>query len=325
MEGEQYVPLLKRAFTLWAEDEAASGERLLTLTGGLLIGSAQDVVVAGALASCQAHGLAYEMLDPAQVHSQFPAFTLADGEVALYERDAGVVRPEAAIGAELRLATEAGATVRTGEAVLDWTAGDDGVTVTTAAGELSADRLILAPGAWSPQLTRLDVPLRVHRRIQHYWKPELGLDGFEPGEFPIWMWGYGQGDIAYGMPANDGMVKAAFHHGEDPADPDAGAEPVRDGEIDAMRQWLAPRLPRLGAGEWVGSQPCLYTLTPDEHFVVGPHPRHPERVLVACGFSGHGFKFVPVIGEILADLATAGWTPYDIGLFDPARFNQVSA
>ena len=120
------------------------------------------------------------------------------------------------------------------------------------------------------------------------------------------------------MPALEGAVKAALHHGHEQADPSVGPAPVRADEVADMRSWLADRLPGLAAGDWLGSKPCLYTLTPDEHFVVGPHPDHPE-VVVACGFSGHGFKFAPIIGEVMADLVTTGSTEHPIALFDPAR------
>ena len=126
-------------------------------------------------------------------------------------------------------------------------------------------------------------------------------------------------EAAYGLPGLDGMVKAAMHHGSEKADPDAGLAPASADEVDEMRQWLEVHLPALAAGGWLGAKPCLYTLTPDEHFVLGRHPEH-DRVAVACGFSGHGFKFAPVVGQILADLALDGHTRHDVALFDPARF-----
>ena len=362
-EGSAYVPLVRRAYELWQTLEGAAGTRLLSPTGGLMLGRPDSLTVRGASASAQAHGLAHEMLDAVQVRRRFPAFTPADDEVALYEEATGLLRPERAIAAQLLLAGRAGADLRYGAAVTGWRATADGVTVTTATGTHESAHLILCPGAWAPELLAdLGVPMVVRRRVQHYWRSPGG--DYAAGRFPSWMWEYGDGAIAYGLPAPGGEgidrgVKAALHHASAPvADPPGAADPVMDragpvvdrvgasvdragpavvdhaggpvdpdvgageatpAEVRAMRGWLATRLPALAASDWLGSKPCLYTLTPDEDFVVGRHPRH-ERVTVACGFSGHGFKFAPVVGEILADLALDGSTAHPITMFAPDRF-----
>jgi sarcosine oxidase len=316
MEGPGYVPLIQRAYGLWRELEAATGATLVTTTGGLMLGLPTSAAVAGARAAAEEHGLPHELLDAAEVRRRFPAFTPADEEVGLFEEIAGLIRPEQAIAAHLRLARAYGADLRTGVAVSDWLAGPHGVAVTTPDGRIEADRLVLAPGAWAVGLTRLPVPLRVERRVQHYWRgtdPSL----FEPGRFPVWIWEYAPGEAGYGLPAVDGAVKAAMHHGSETVDPDRGAEPARVEEVAQLRRWLSTRLPALAAGDWLGSKPCLYTLTPDENFVVGEHPAQPN-VWVACGFSGHGFKFTPVVGEILADLVT-GTGRRPPALFSPSR------
>lgn len=172
-EGADYVPLLRRAYQLWSVLEEKTGQALRTSTGGLMIGSAEGTIVGGALASARAHGLAYELLDVAEVRRRFPAFTPAETDAALYEEVAGLVRPEAAIAAQLRLARRAGADLRYGVAVHGWRAvTGGGVAVATAAGDLHAERLVIAPGAWAPGLLAdIRVPLRVERRVQHYWQP----------------------------------------------------------------------------------------------------------------------------------------------------------
>ncbi len=318
MEGADYVPLIRRSYELWRELESDASEPLLTVTGGLMLGRPDSAAVAGAAAAARAHGLAHELLDASEVRRRFPAFTPSEDEIALYEEVAGLVRPERAIAAYLRLARIAGATLYPDTAVDEWTASADGVSVATVEGMVHGERLILCPGAWAPALTRLRVPMRVQRRVQHYWQPSTA-DAFQLGSFPIWIWEYGTGLAAYGLPAIDGAVKAAVHHGEEAVDPDVGAAPPHPAEAEAMRRWLSTRLPDLATGKWLGGKQCLYTLTPDEHFVLGLHPDCPT-VAVACGFSGHGFKFAPVIGEILADLVTTGATSHSIGLFDPKRF-----
>ncbi len=319
MEGPAYVPLVRAALPRWRELEATAGIGLLDQTGGLMLGRLDSFAVGGALATAQAQNLPHELLDADQVRRRFPAFLPGDDEVGVYEEVAGLVRPEAAITTLLRQARARGADLRPDVGVRDWQSGSGGVTVRTDTGEeMHADRLVLAPGAWAPDLIRLSVPLRVQRRVQHYWRaadPEL----FEPSRLPVWIWSYGPDEVAYGLPAVDGSIKAALHHGSEPVDPNHAAAPARAEEVGAMREWLATRIPSLAEGGWLGSKPCLYTLTPDEHFVIGRHPDHPE-VAVACGFSGHGFKFAPVVGEILADLVLVGQTRHDIALFDPARF-----
>jgi len=318
LEGEEYVPLVRRSYDLWRDLEETTGETLLTTTGGLMLGPTDSKVVGGALESARIHDLAHELLDSDELRRRFPQFSPGDGDVGLYEDVAGLVRPESAIAAHLRLAAEAGATVRAGVTVRGWEATATGVRVDTDDGPLHADRLVIAPGAWASDLVRLPIPLRVERRVQHYWRPNGPAEDFTPGRLPVWIWEYAPGAMAYGLPELGSGVKAALHHGPDPVDPSTGAAGPTDDEIAAMREWLRTRLPRLAAGEWVDAKPCLYTITPDEHFVIGRHPDHPA-VAVACGFSGHGFKFSPVIGEILADLTESGATPHPIALFDPAR------
>ena len=318
MEGAEYVPLLARSYELWRELQESTGESLLTVTGGLTLGLASSAAVSGALATAREHVLPHEMLDAAEIRRRFPAFVPVDDEVGLFEEVGGLIRPERAIAAQLSLARAHGADLRTGVAVEDWHADDSGVAVTTADGVVVADRLVLAPGGWAAGLVRLRVALRVQRRVQHYWRPSRP-ELFSAGRLPVWIWEYAQDEAAYGLPEVDGAVKASLHHGHDPADPAIGAAPVRPREIAEMRGWLNGRLPSLAEGEWIGSTPCLYTLTPDEHFVLGPHPDHPN-VCVACGFSGHGFKFTPIVGEVLADLVTTGGTAHPIELFHPGRY-----
>jgi sarcosine oxidase len=323
MEGARYVPLVQRAYERWRELEARTGQPLLTVTGGLMLGRPDSVTVAGALAAARAHSLAHELLDADEVRKRFPAFAPSDDEVAVFEADAGLVRPERAIAAYLALARACGATLRTSAPVQSWTASAHGVTVTTDDGVVEGDRLVLAPGAWAPDLLRIDLPMRVRRRIQHFWRPPDSGD-FEPGRLPVWIWDWPPEQMGYGLPAVDGQVKAALHRGDEAVDPDVGAAEARPEEVAAMRDLLALRMPQLACAEWLGAQACLYTLTPDEHFVLGAHPTAPNT-WVAAGFSGHGFKFVPVVGEILADLAVQGTTPFDVSLFAPDRVAIAAA
>jgi sarcosine oxidase len=162
--------------------------------------------------------------------------------------------------------------------------------------------------------------MAVERQVMHWFEPTADIGLFAPGRHPVYLWGESDDDLLYGFPAQDGetTVKAAFYRRPVRCTPDDIDRQVHPAEVAEIRAFMATRIPA-AAGRHAVSKTCMYTTTPDRAFVVGHHPGH-ENVIVACGFSGHGFKFVPVIGEILADLATAGRTAHDIALFDPARF-----
>jgi sarcosine oxidase len=325
-EGSDYVPLLRSAYRAWTLLEQQSGQVLKVSTGGLLIGPPESAQVSGALRSARTHGLAHEVLDPAAVAERYPQFRLAAGEMAVYEPTAGVLRAEATIGAQLALAAAGGAQLRYDTPVTGWTAEERGVTVRTGDGDLRASRLVLAPGAWAASaLGGLPVPFELHRRVQHYWSPAGDPADYAAGRMPVWIWEDDAGMPGYGLPWQDdvGGVKAAFHYAHYPLDPDQpNPEPTPD-EVELVRDWLTDRLPQVAAGRHVGAVTCRYTMTPDEHFVVGAHPES-ARVTIAAGFSGHGFKFAPLMGEILADLALDGGTAHPIGLFNPLRFATVT-
>ncbi|MEV0715663.1 N-methyl-L-tryptophan oxidase [Asanoa sp. NPDC050611] len=329
-EGRAYVPLVQRAYELWRQLGDLAGVELMTQTGGLMLGAPDSVHVAGALASAQAHGLEHELLEAKTIRARFPAFTPEDGEIGLYERAAGIIRPEAAISAHLRLAERSGAELRYGAAVTAWEATHDGVTVRVDGDTVTADKLVVCPGPWAADLLRMTgVPVTLESRLQHYWLPS---DPFAIGRCPAWIWEPDGDQVGYGVPAfappNDlqgagpgvgAVVKAAFHTGERPADAELGAPSATPDDLNTMTAWLRSRLPALADSSYIESKPCLYTMTPDGDFILGLHPEVPT-VAVAAGFSGHGFKFAPVIGEILADLAQTGHTLHNIEQFAPGRF-----
>lgn len=302
-EGAQYVPLLLRAYEHW--DELG----LLTRTGALFLGAHDSRVLGGSLATARQWDLPHELLDAAEVTRRFPAFTPPEGTIALLETDAGFVSPEAAVTAQLERAVRAGADLRHREAVTSWSERSAGVRVVTDQAEYEAGALVLAPGRWAPELLPdLPVPLRVEPRTVRFFDP-VDPAVFAPDRCPVWIWERSDGTAPYGFPLVGSGVKAAVHH--------SAVRPAGEWDLPALEALLAPLLPRLG-NRVVRESLCTYTLTPDEHYVVGRHPGY-ERVLVACGLSGHGFKLTPVLGEALADLAVDGRTRYDLGMFDPAR------
>jgi sarcosine oxidase len=333
-EHPAYVPLLLRAYELWQQLEHETGRRLLTLTGGLMIGPPASQVVAGSIRSAQEHGLPYEALDAAEIRRRFPPFNPDPEVVALYETRAGVLDPEECIRAQLELATRRGAALHFEAPALRWEAAPSGdrVRVTTARGAYEAARLVLAAGAWAPALLAdpsassgqaLGLPLAVERQVLYWFEPIGGAGLFQPERFPIWIWEVGPDLDLYGFPAQDGPpggVKVAFYRtgDEGTCTPETIDRDVHPAEIERMREALAACVPSLN-GELRATMTCMYTNTPDQHFVIGAHPRHPQ-VVIASPCSGHGFKFASVVGEVLADLALDGATRHPIGLFDINRF-----
>jgi sarcosine oxidase len=322
-EHPDYVPLLDRSYSLWEQLERETGMRLLTMTGGLMLGSPDTDVVAGSLTSAREHDLPHELLDADEIHSRFPPFTPSGDEVALYEERAGFLAPEACISAHLDRALQLGAELRFNEPVTAWEALDTGVRVTTAAGVYEAEALVVAVGAWAPAVLRaLDLPLVVERQVMYWFDPVGGAEPFGVGRFPIYVWETPTGIQFYGFPAHDGPGGGAkvayFRLDGTTTTPDDIDRDVHEDEIEHMRSVLRGRLEALDA-PCLTAKTCMYTTTPDEHFVIGLHPEHPQ-VSIAAGFSGHGYKFASVVGEILAELTLDGRTRHGIDLFDPERF-----
>ncbi len=317
-EDPSYVPLLLRAYELWHELERRAGTRLLLPTGGLMAGYEGSEIVAGALRSAREHGLAHETLTAAEIRRRFPTLRPRGDETGVYEPDAGVLFPEQCVLAHLQAAVAAGAEARFGVRVRGWRALNGGAAVETDTGEIGCERLILTAGPWLGELAaELGAGLQPERNVMHWFAPAAGALDLGPGALPIYIVERRGVRVFYGMPDLPGQgMKAAFHYSGAATTPGGVDRSVSAAEVEAMQAALRDWLP--GVGTWWASQVCLYTNTPDLHFVIGPHPNHPQ-VLLAGGFSGHGFKFCSVVGEILADLATSGSTQHGIQLFHPAR------
>jgi sarcosine oxidase len=319
-EHPDYVPLLRRAYDGWAELEQVSGRPLIRWTGALMIGRSDSAVVAGTLASATRWQLPHEVLDGAAMAARFPQFNLAAGEVAVHEHSAGVVDPEAAVEALHVAARAAGAELRFESPVDGWDVGSDHVTVRVGGEAMAADHLVVAAGPWAAKLLSTNLALTPVRTVTYHIAAGGDRAAFAPDNFPAFVWELRPGDALYGLAdVGSGAPKVGFHHRHRPTDPDDVDREVSPEEIAAMRAVLGERIPALH-GDCLASTVCMYTMTPDEHFIIGHLPGRDGRVSVAAGFSGHGFKFVPVVGDILADLALDGGTAAPIGLFDPARF-----
>ena len=325
-ESPAYVPLLKRAYEGWRELERESGRELLTLCGGLYLGDEDGAVFGGSLASARQHGLEHEVLTGEEIRRRFPTLAPPPYAYGLYEANAGYTRPELTTIANAEVAQRHGADLRFGEAVTGWVpTAAGGVQVVTDDGTYGADRLVVSPGAWAPELLRdLRLPIRVERQISYWFTPqftpEVPYERYTDAEHPVYIEATHSNGQLYGFPMVDGpaggLKLGYFRKGVDTT-PQTVDRTVHPDEVEDMQQRALELMPHL-TGPLVTASTCFYSTTPDEDFVVGLHPELPQ-VALACGFSGHGFKFVPVIGEVLADLVVDGSTGHDIGLFDPRR------
>ena len=321
-EDPAYVPLVLRAYELWERLESETGEDLMTITGGLMIGPPGTRVFDGSKESAEKYDLPHEILDAAELKRRYPVFEPTPDTVALFEERAGFLRPEACVKAHLDRAASLGADLRFEEEILSWEPTRSGVWVETASGGYEAERLVISAGAWAPRLLAdLGLPLEVTRQILFWFDPKGGIEPFLSDRFPIFIWEPEDGNSFYSIPAHDGPtggVKAAFFRADGkPADPEMIDREVHDEEVEFIRSYLARYVPDLD-GDFLYAKTCMYTNTPDEHFVISTHPNYPQ-VAIAAGFSGHGYKFCSVVGEILADLVTQGETYHPIDLFSPTR------
>jgi sarcosine oxidase len=304
-EHPDYVPLVLRAYALWAELEKESGRTLFRRTGAFMIGRPGCAVVQGSRTSAEVHGLRHRMWTGAEFQARFPFIRLKDDEVALEEFDAGVLKAEEAVLAMQELARRHGAELRFG--------------VPARIGEPPARKIVVTAGAWMRDLVP-GLPLEVERQVLYWFDPLSERD-----RIPLFIWDR-DGRPFYSIPDvhQHGLgMKVAFHHHGEGTTPGRLRREVDPAEIEEMRRRLAGTVPCLG-GPLRKSAVCMYTNTPDLNFAIGPLPSNPD-VIVASPCSGHGFKFAPVVGEILADLAESGSTRHPLSLFRLDRFGGTPA
>jgi sarcosine oxidase len=316
-EHPSYVPLLRRAYALWRELEAAAGRQLLHITGIAEIGPSAGALVQGTLASSRLHGLRHEALAAPELMRRFPAFKLPPDYVAVVQPDGGFVEVEPSIAAQLALATAAGAEIRSGERVQAIEPRTGCVRIVTDGGAVEAGAAIVAAGPWAKALLpALAAPLRVTREVMGWFEP-TDAELFQA--FPVFIIESRHG-MHYGVPPDGGggIKIAKHHHRNETVDPDDYDRTVSADDEALIRAAVADHIPAAN-GALIAAKTCLYTMTPDGDFLIDRLPGAPN-VVVASPCSGHGFKFAPVIGEILADLATSGATPHDIARFSLERF-----
>jgi sarcosine oxidase len=324
-EAPEYVPLARSSFALWRELEAETGRDLLTMTGGLHVGPPESPEFAGALRSARQHGLEHEVLERAEAERRFPQHRLAEGELALVERDAGFVRPEDCIAAAIERARGLGAEVHVDAPIEAVEPRGDGVEVRAGGRRWRARRAIVACGAWNSKLAlpSLRVPLRVERQAQAWFqagRPEM----HDPRRAPVFvrhLAGAARSgvDFAYGFPSIDGeTVKVGVAEDLGEIDPDDGDRRPRPADAAAVGAFVRRAMPDLRPDP-VRVAVCLQEYSPDHHFLVGPLPGEPS-IVALMGFSGHGFKFASAIGEAAAGMAVDGGTDLAVGHLAVGRF-----
>jgi sarcosine oxidase len=313
-EDPAYVALLYRAYELWADIEAATGQTVLVTTGSIDGGPEDGEVFQGALRSAKLHALHHTVLTGTEVNERFPGYRLPAAHRLVLQPRGGLIASERAIIAHVNAALAEGATIKARERVLGWEAraGGEGVSVTTERGRYEAGRLVITAGAWMAELAPLLRGLAVAERQVLAWLQPLRPELFTTERFPVFNLSVEEGRY-YGFPVYEvpGFKFGRYHHLEETGAPDALLrEP--DAADEALLRAFSDRYFPLGSGTTMALRACMFTNTPDEHFVLDQHPDYPQVVL-ASPCSGHGYKFCSVIGEILADLATAGQTRHNIG------------
>lgn len=325
-EHSDYVPLLERAYHNWKDLESLTSSQVYYKTGLIYFGSPGAKLIKGTRDAADQYNIPLDILTHDAANIRYPAINFPDHFQILFEPDAGFVTPEKAIALYTSDAIQHNADIRGREKVLEWKKEKSSITVTTNRNTYRADRLIISAGAWSGKIIpSLPAALKVTKQIVGWMKPKKWND-FSLGNFPCWLLSDDDGNIFYGfpiLPAKDfgGPVglKLALHKTGDEVDPDHVDRDIQQADEDILRNILKKFMPD-AAGNTLTLKSCLYTNSEDENFIIDHLPGYDGKVTIASGFSGHGFKFVSVVGEILADLAINGETDLPIEFLRLCRF-----
>lgn len=321
-EDPKYVPLVKRAYELWRELEKRVGERLLIKTGGIDAGLENSATVKGALRSCAIHHLSHELLSADSLRRRFPGYRLDSNMVGVYQPDAGFLLSERCIVAHVVAAQKLGAEIHARERVIEWRKAKKWMVITTDRRSYRAKKIVITAGPWARVLVPRLKDITLPERQVLLWTQPLRPDFFRLGNFPVFNMEAPEGRFygfpIYGIP---GFKFGKYHHRrervDDPDHMDRGCHPEDE---QVLRVGIGRYFPDAD-GPTMGMRTCLFTNSPDEHFILDLYPESPQ-VSIAAGFSGHGFKFCSVVGEIMSDLAMDGTTRWDISLFRLDRFRN---
>ena len=320
-EGQAYVPLVLRAHQLWQEIGKLAGEHLLHMTGTLDIsGPDEEDIIGKAEQACRTYDLPYELLDSEAIMARYTGFKLEAKHKGLFQPDGGFVASEKAILAHTALAIDAGAEIRPRERVLGWEpTRSGGVKVTTERGTYEAGSLVLSTGPWIGEFAPGVIPFtQPYRQVFGWFRPR-SPDLFKMGSFPSFTLKIDEGHY-YGFPLwnNPGLKIGGPHHGREKCDPETLIRENRPSDEEGLRVCLSRYIPE-ALGTALSVRVCIYTMTPDEDFIIDRMPGMPQ-VVVASPCSGHGFKFASVFGEVLADLAMDRTPAFNLEPFALSRF-----
>lgn len=333
-EGAEYVPLVTRSHQLWREIEGEVGYELLNQCGGLIMGVHSNQGQHGindflnqTIASAKQYGIKHDELSTELIKARFPQFNLVGSEDGYFEQEAGFLRPEKCVQAQLELAKRYGASINTGETVISFEDNGSSVVVKTDKGAYTTAKLIVSAGPWVNELVSgYETVFKIYRQVLYWFdlKDKSEYDAYNKLPVFIWEFGGGPDDFVYGFPAVDGPdggLKVATEEYATDTLPDETKREVSQDEVDRMyEKYIKDRMPGL-SGKCVKAASCLYTVTPDHKFVLDYHPKH-RNVIVASPCSGHGFKHSAAIGEVLSQLATTGKSDIDVSEFGFARLEN---
>ena len=320
-EHPKYVPLLRRSYELWRDLQSVADEQLLFITGGIDAGDEASDTINGSLQSCREHAVAHDVMSASDVSRRFPGYRLPAHMVAVYQPDGGFLMSERCVVAHVNAALAHGAEVHARECVRGWDATSGHVVVTTDRARYEAGTLVLTAGPWTPKSVTGLAPFVVAERQVLLWTQPRKPEYFQRACFPVFNMEVSEGRF-YGFPVHHvpGFKIGKYHHRHESVDADAVDRDCYPEDEAVLREGIRRYFPDAD-GPTLAMKVCMFANTPDGHFVIDRHPEA-ENVIVAAGFSGHGFKFCGVVGEIAVDLATEGSTKWDVELFRVRRLSK---
>jgi monomeric sarcosine oxidase len=322
-----YTELMKTAYSEWRDLESVSGKPLLFITGSLCFGTTGNPYGRAVRQSLDAAGVESEWWDAAELTERFPQFRVSNDMDILWQKDTGFLRAAECVLTHLQLAEQQGATVREETRVTDIDWQTDVPTVRTENDQFQGRKVVVTAGAWAGiLLTELNLPLTVTKQQVCYYQP-TNTDLFQPDRFPVFTEATVDGEFIYGIPAfgsfdTGGGLKMARHGRGQIVSPDTCDRTPDADYIAHIDAYVQERIPEVGKS--THAEVCLYTETPDEDFIIDAHPDCPD-VLIAAGFSGHGFKFCALVGRIMSELVRYGETGFDLHPFRIHREHKISS
>jgi len=320
----EYVELMKDTFPLWFNVEDELGETLYHRTGGISFGPADDKSLQATIKAVENGGIDYELLSIEDAQERFPQFRFGSDFKVLYQPDSGFISASKAVRGHVKLARRLGAVVIESAPVDQIQVNSNSVNLSVDGDGYSADRLIVTAGSWAKSLlkeTGIDLPLTTLRCQLNFMSP-ADWRSYESERCPVWGAQVSERfhETIYGIPSHDGSgFKIAFHGGPPVGSPaEIDYEPDAS-NVEALRPFMRAHIPGIASAPARESRICLYTQTPDGHFIVDRHPQYPH-VAIGAGFSGHGFKFSTMVGKMLTDIVLDGHTPHNDVLFKVSRF-----